>query len=244
MSLGLSEDRNRRRKRRQFAGALFRWAVVLAVGAGVGVYAHDVGTDIAQQQVSELKLHLTEEIEAGEKLRAEIAGLQAALRKEREKVADWSSRYEAEVPSEREKLILRAVRERLDNGISGDRILAMIAITRDDVACEPLGPSKRFIINNEIDQGANGWVSFADGAVTVTGTGTAARNEANQPVAWFDPGQPVTVNFTHRGGEVSQVTGLLPVHHAVAVGKNEYRFSIVAGPRAFVLISGESCRIS
>jgi len=244
MSLGLSEDRNRRRKRRQFAGALFRWAIVLAVGAGVGIYAHDVGTDIAQQQVSELKVRLTEETEAGEKLRAEIAGLQAALRTERDKVADWSSRYEADVLSEREKPILQAVRERLDSGVSDDRIREMIAIARDDVACEPLGPTKRFIVNNEINQGANGSVSFADGAVTVTGTGSAARNDANQPVAWFDPGQPVTVNFAHRGGEVSQVTGVLPVHHAVAVGNVEYRFSVVAGPRAFVLVSGESCPIS
>ncbi len=217
---------------------------MLAVGVGVGFWAHDIGTEIAQQRVAELEERLTVEMDDSEKLRSEIAGLKAALRTEQDRVADWRRRYQEDVPSEGEQAIMDAVRERLGEGVSQARIRELVAIARDDVACEPLGPSKRFIVNNEINRGANGSVSFADGTITVTGSGTAARNANNQPEAWFDPAAPVSLNFAHPGGETSQAEGVLPVHHSVAVGNIEYRFSVVAGPRAFVLVSGEKCPLS
>jgi hypothetical protein len=244
MSLGLSDDRNRRRRRQQVFGSLFRWGLALAVGVGVGFYAHDVGKEIAQQQVTELNEQLTEEIEASEKLRSEIAGLHAALRTERDKVAMWRNRYESDVPGETEMPILAAVRERLEAGVSPERIRTVVSIARDDVACEPLGETKRFFVNTEISRGANGAVSFANGTITITGDGTAARNANGQPEAWFDPDVPVTVNFSHLGGEVSQVTGLLPVHNSMAIGDVEYRFTAVAGARSFVRVTGQKCPIS
>ncbi|MBO6785043.1 MAG: hypothetical protein JJ899_17480, partial [Alphaproteobacteria bacterium] len=66
----------------------------------------------------------------------------------------------------------------------------------------------------------------------------------NQPEAWFDPAAPLRLDFAHPGGETSRAEGVLPVHHSVAVGNEEYRFSVVAGPRAFVLVSGERCPLS
>jgi len=244
MSLGLSDDRNRRRRRQQVFGTTFRWGLALAVGLGVGFYAHDVGTEIAQQQVGELQIRLTEETEASEKLRSEIAGLQAALRAERDKVTNWQKRYEADVPSADEMPILAAVRERLETGVSADRIQTVVSIARDDVACEPLSETKRFFVNNEISRGANDAVSFANGTITITGDGVAARNAANQPEAWFNTDAPVTLNFSHLGGENSQVSGLLPLHNSMAVGDVEYRFTAVAGARSFVRVTGQKCPIS
>lgn len=244
MSLGLSDDRNRRRRRQLVFGSMFRWGLALAVGAGVGFYAHDVGKDLAQQQVTELNDHLTEETEASEKLRSEIAGLHAALRAERDKVDTWRNRYETDVPTEIEMPILAAVRARIEAGVTPERIATVVSIARDDVACEPLGESKRFFVNNEISRGANDSVTFANGTITITGDGTAARNANGQPEAWFDADAPVTVNFVHLGGEVSQVTGLLPVHNSMAIGDVEYRFTAVAGGRSFVRVTGQKCPIS
>ena len=200
MSLGLSDDRSRRRRRRQVFGSLFRWGLVLAVGIGVGVWAREVGRDIAQQRASELQVRLDAETDA--------------------------------------------VRERIRNGVSADRLQTVVRIARDDVACESLGSTKRFFVNNEISRGANDSVSFANGAITVTGTGTAARNAKNRPEAWFDAAVPVTLDFAHQGGETSQTTGILPLHHSVTVGDVEFRFSTVAGARSFVEVSGQRCPLS
>ena len=244
MSLGLSDDRNRRRRRKQVLGSLFRWGLVLAVGLGVGVWAHQTGNEIAQERADELQQQLATQTEETEKLHLEIAGLQAALRTERDKVARWQSRYEADVPGERERAIVAAVRKRLDEGISPERLQTVIEIARDDVACEPIGDTKRFFVNNEISRGANDSVTFAGGAITITGDGKAARNENNQPEAWFDKNEPVTLNFIHLGSGGAEVTGILPLQQSVAVGDVEYRFTAVAGARSFVQITGQRCPLS
>lgn len=244
MSLGLSDDRNRRRRRKQVFGSLFRWGLVLAVGLGVGFWAHQTGNDIAQERADELQTRLTAQTEQTEKLHLEIAGLQAALRTERDKVARWQSRYETDVPGDREMPIVAAVRKRLDEGVSPERLQTMVEIARDDVACEPIGDSKRFFVNNEISRGANDSVSFAGGAITITGDGKAARNENDQPEAWFDKNEPVTLNFIHLGSGSTEVTGTLPLQQSVTVGDVEYRFTAVAGARSFVQVTGQRCPLS
>ena len=241
MSLGLSDNRNRLRRRRQVFGFLFRWGLVLAVGLGVGLWAKSIGTEVANQEVRVLEDRLSDITTESATLRSEIAGLTAALRSERDRVDEWRKRYEADVPNPQEAEILAAARLRMADGISTDRLTAVMGLTRDDVTCEPLGNTKRFIVNNEIQSGPNGFVTFADGAITITASGQAARNASGQPVGWFDPAKPVIATFSHLGGETFQAEGLLPLHHAVAVGETEYRFSLVSGPRAFIQVTGETC---
>ncbi|MBS28757.1 MAG: hypothetical protein CL566_07530 [Alphaproteobacteria bacterium] len=244
MSLGLSESRNRRRRRREFYGTLFRWGLVLAVGLGVGLWAKDIGTEVALQEVRVLEQRMSENSTESARLRSEIAGLKTALRLERDRVSEWQERYDADVPTIAEAKILEVVRDRVANGVSTDRLAAVVALARDDVGCEPLGDTKRFVVNNEIQTGANDSVSFAEGAITVTASGTSARNAAGQPEAWFDVAVPVRVIFSHLGGESVQASGVLPLHHSVAVGDTEYRFSLIAGARSFVQVTGEACPFS
>ena len=244
MSLGLSDDRNRRRRRKQVLGSMLRWGLVLAVGLGVGFWAHQTGNDIAQQQAAELQVQLTAEIEEGEKLRSEIAGLKAALRTERDKVSKWQSRYDTDIPGDREMPIVAAVRKRLDEGISPERLQTVVEIVREDVTCEPIMDTKRFFVNNEISRGSNDSVSFAGGAITITADGAAARNANNQPEAWFDKDQPVTLNFLHLGSGSIQMTGTLPLQQSVAIGDIEYRFTAVAGAQSFVQVTGQRCPLS
>lgn len=244
MSLGLSDDRNRRRRRKLVFGALLRWGLVLAVGLGVGLWANQTGKEFAQKRATELQGQLTTEAEQTDKLRLEIEGLQAALRTERDKVAKWQSQYEADVPGDREMPIVAAVRKRLDEGISPERLQTVVEIARDDVTCEAIGDTKRFFINNEISRGANDSVTFAGGTITITGDGTAARNDNDQPEAWFDKDQPVTLTFLHPGSGGAKVSGLLPLQQSVAIGDIEYRFTAVAGARSFVQITGQRCPLS
>ena len=244
MSYGLSDSRNRRRRRRLFFGALFRWGLLLTVGLGVGVYAHNIGSDIAQRQVVELRTQLTEQIEGSDKLRSEVIGLQAALSNERSKLANWRTRYKADVPDEDEMAILSGIRKRLNDGVSSERLQTVVSIVRNDVNCESLGMTKRFFVNNEISQGANDSVSFANGKITITGDGVSARNPENQPEAWFDIKSPVTLIVSHLGGESSKISGFLPLHHSLAIGDIEYRFTAVPGARSFVNVTGERCPFS
>jgi hypothetical protein len=241
MSLGLSDNRNRLRRRRHVFRFVFRWGLVLAVGLAVGLWAKNIGTEVANQEVRVLESRLSDVTTESATLRSEIAGLTAALHSERDRVDEWRERYEADVPNPQEAEILAAARQRIAGGISTDRLTAVVGLARDDVACEPLGNTKRFIVNNEIQSGANGSVSFANGAITITASGEAARNADGQPVGWFDPAKPVMAVFGHLGGETFQAEGLLPLHHAVAVADTEYRFSLVSGARAFIQVTGEAC---
>ena len=241
MSLGLSDNRNRLRRRRQVFGFVFRWGLVLAVGLGVGLWAKNIGTEVANQEVRVLEGRLSDVTTESATLRSEIAGLTAALHSERDRVDEWRERYEADVPNPQEAEILAAARQRIAEGISTDRLATVVGLARDDVACEPLGSTKRFIVNNEIQSGANGSVSFANGSITITASGEAARNAGGQPVGWFDPAKPVLAIFSHLGGETFQAEGLLPLHRAVAVADTEYRFSLVSGARAFIQVTGEVC---
>jgi hypothetical protein len=241
MSLGLSESRNRRKRRRQVVVGLVQSGLVIAVALGVGFWARDIGTEIARRDVATLETRLSDVTSEAATLRSEIVGLKAALRAEKDRVAEWRERYEKDVPSTAEAEILAAARARIAGGVPVARLASVVAMAHDDVECTPLGEPKRFIVNNEIRSGAKDSVSFASGAVTVMASGVAARNAAGQPEAWFDTAKPVTVTFSHVGGESSQVEGLLPIHHAIAVGQIEYRFSMVAGARSFVEVTGATC---
>ena len=82
---------------------------------------------------------------------------------------------------------------------------------------------------------------FADSRLTVQGEGGAARDANNNPVAWYDPAEPVSVSFITIGGETELVEGYLPINHAVVLGDSEYRFAITEGPRNFALVTAERC---
>src|SRR3546814_867041 len=140
-----------------------------------------------------------------------------------------------------EQALLQAARWRHSKGVPLERLTAGVRLARAQAECDALGETKRFVVQNPIYQGANDFVTFANGTVTITAEGASAQNDDGKPVAWFDPAQPVTATFVHVGGEMARVEGLLPLHQAVAVGEREYRFSVVAGPRSFVQVTGEVC---
>lgn len=241
MSLGLFEDRNRKRRRRQVVGFLVRWTLVILVGVGVGFWAYDIGSEIAREDVRNLDDRLQTANDEVMRLNSEVAGLNAALRTERDRVAEWQQRYDADVPDEAEQALLTAARERADAGVPLERLAEVVRLARDDVDCEPLGETKRFVVKNPIYQGSNDFVTFANGAVTITAEGEPAQTADGRPQAWFDTSKPIRARFAHVGGETAEVDGQLPIHHAVVAGQREYRFSLVEGPRSFIQVTGEVC---
>jgi hypothetical protein len=93
-----------------------------------------------------------------------------------------------------------------------------------------------------LHRGANDSVSFADNAITVTAEGRSATTAEGAPEAWFDAGQPIKVRFVLIGGRSEEVSGVLPLHHALVAGDYEHRFTVLGGDRGFIRVAAERCK--
>lgn len=220
---------------------LLRWLFVIAIAVGAGYYAWDFGTELARKEVRVLQTQLAQANADSAQLQTDITGLETALREERGLVAQWRDRYEAEVPTAEDAALLRAIQDRIGNGVSRERLAEVIGLAQERDICEPLPETRRFVVQNPVYSGANDTVSFADTAIIVTAIGESQINAGGRPEAWFDPAKPVTVYFTRPGGETTSTAGVLPLHHAVVVADREFRFSIIAGNRSFAEIAGRTC---
>ena len=241
MTLANWDERGRRRRRRGVFSLVVRWTITLALIVGAGYWSHDIGTRLARQDVARLEERLAEIGDENSRLRTDVAGLKVALRTERDRVAQWQERYRDDVPSDADKALLTQIGERVAGGVSRERLAAVVAITRDEANCADDTVTRRFIVQNPLYGGANDAVSFADNTITVTARGQSSRNAVGAPEAWYDPAAPVTARFTHIGGVAAETTGLLPLHHSLPVGDTEYRFTLLAGARAFVRVTAQFC---
>lgn len=239
MSLGLSHARRRQRRQRRIT--MLKWMVVLTVLVAAGAYAYNTGSTLARQEV----IRLSEEIDSLKTTIDDMAAQNAQLAAETEKARlreqQWQARYKEEVPTGKPRELLALVERRLSEGVPADRLAFVIGAAKSERVCDEKPVSKRFVVPTPIYRGPSDSVSFADGAITVTAQGQSALNDAGNPEAWYDPAQPITLRFTELGGESSQVTGVLPLHHSVVIGNDEYRFTIVAGQRSFVNVTGDRC---
>src|SRR3546814_18884837 len=102
------------------------------------------------------------------RLQSEVAGRHAALRTERDRVAEWQERYDADVPDRAEQALLQAARERHANGVSLARLTAVVRLASAPAECDSLGEPKRFVVQNPTYQGANDFLTFPNGTLTIT----------------------------------------------------------------------------
>ena len=240
MSLGLSESKNRRRRQRRLRMA--KWLFVLAVLFGAGLFAYQTGSWLARQEV----IRLEEQIEGLQAtiddLREDKRALETRLEEAKARATNWRERYEAEVPEGTRKELLDLVQTRLEAGVAADRLAFVISEAANERQCDAGPATKRFLVQTPLSTGANGSVSFADGTVTVTAQGASATDAQGNPEAWYDPAEPVTARFTRPGGDASEASGKLPLHHSVVVDGSEHRFTLVdAEARGFVNVTWERC---
>lgn len=238
MGLGFSEQ-GRRRQRRL---ARLRAAFYLIVAGAIAIVAFQLGTMQAEQEIASRDQEIAV-------LRDSEAALKQALGEVREMLASAEAtgraledRYKRDVPSGPVKKLAALIRDRLEHGIDPERLADVISKTRNKQACDGEALTRRFLVRTPLSENANDSISFAGNTITVTGRGTAARDTEGNPEAWFDPAQPVEVNFVRVGGESSDISGKLPLHHAMVVGDYEFRFSVVEGARGFVNVVGTRCR--
>ncbi|TVR99742.1 MAG: hypothetical protein EA406_02650 [Rhodospirillales bacterium] len=240
MSLGLHEDRRRRKRKARWY--LAKWLVTFALIGAAGAYAYESGSRLAEHQVTRLEEEVRSLTDEVADLRREAIEQQRVIEAARVEAEELRRRYDRDVPTGELRELFDLMQARLDEGLPLDRlrfVMAQASVQRD---CDGRPTTKRFVVRTPLYQGRDHTVSFADGTITVTGVGAPARDAAGNPEAWFDVTEPVTLRIAHIGGTGGETTGLLPLNHAIVIGDTEHRFSAVPGPRGFVEITADRCR--
>lgn len=148
--------------------------------------------------------------------------------------------YQSHIPQGDLLSLTMLLQEQLDKGMNVDRLRQIIKAARPPQNCSaPL--SKRFILSTPAYEGPESKITFAEGAITISGFGEASINAGGSKEAWFDAGKKVKVTFTQPGNIQEIKEGILPLHHTIIRGDKEYRFSVSEGPRSFVVVTSDSC---
>lgn len=239
MSLGLHE--NRQRRRRRFWWGVTKWSLALAAIVAAGAYSYRIGAQLAARDVTKAEQRIAELSEEVSGLERQSAALATELAKSKESITAWQARYEKEVPTGFVRELMSMVQQKLSAGADEERLAFLISAAEKPRTCDDQPETKRFIVTTSLQKGANDAVSFADRSITVTGNGTAARDANGNIEAWFDPNQPISVSFTALGGKSVTAEGNLPLHHSVVVGSNEYRFTVLPGARGFLSVTADRC---
>lgn len=240
MSLGLHE--NRQRRRRRFWWSVTKWTLALVLVLAAGAYSYRFGAQLAEREVVMAEQRIVELSQEVAGLQEQSAALATDLAKARETIAGWQARYEREVPTGFVREMMALVQEKLKAGADQERLAFLVAAADKPRSCDGEPDTKRFIVTTELQSGgANDAVSFGDRAITVTAMGAPARNASGDLEAWFDPQQPVAVTFTQLGGKTARAEGTLPLHHSVVAGDSEYRFTALPGARGFLTVTADRC---
>lgn len=241
MTLGLYEERARRRQRVRWN--TIKWILGLGLVGGAGFLAYDSGSSLAEQELAAQAARLSEYEATVDKLERETARLRYALENSESRMGAQRTRYQRDVPQGRIAELLELAQKKLKAGVTPERLAFLISSAANQRDCDGGPVSKRFIVKTPLYSGANDWVGFAKSTITVTAVGASARDAEGKAESWFDPAQEVTISFTHIGGKTTRKTGVLPFQHAMVVGDREHRFQVLAGEkRGFVEVAADSCR--
>ena len=231
----------RRRRRTPGTRRVVGWTATVIFIFAAGLYSYRTGTTLAMREAVELRASNATLSDGVADLEQANAGLRDALEEQQRRNLELLEQYQQEIPDESMQRIIDLVRLRLEAGVTVEYMAEVVASAGAAWVCPEEPDSRRFVIQTPTTTGANDAIAFGNGTVTVTGTGISARNEAGLPLAWFDAAQPVTLVFNRIGGDTSDVTGLLPLHHSVVVSDIIYRFSAAVGERSFVNVVAVAC---
>jgi len=236
MSLNSFQRHHRQKVRRQFISkALIVGAIIAA-----GVYAYRFG----EQQTAARMGQRMDEVQAltneRDGLSRQIVDLKAAALVDQQKIADLEARYREQIPDDEIAGMIKLLRDKLASGVTRERMNTLLTAAANPRSCRSR-EAKRFMLSTNLNQGTDSSATFAGGAVIVSGEGKTALSADNKPEAWFDPAKPVSMKFRVIGGRVTVAEGALPLTHSIIDDAVEYRYTIEAGPRGFVNVTGDVC---
>lgn len=232
----------RGRRRRQAVWSVFRFVFAVVAVLGVGVYGYQVGVSAKQARTDQLEADLVRFQHANLDLRDQISVIRQQSTEAAAALGTMRQRYAAEIPTGAAADLLVRVRAQLTAGVAPERLAFLIEAAGLEQACQEEPVTKRFMPRTPISTGPLSYVRFAD-RVTVTGEGESTRNEAGLPEAWYDPGQPIRLEFRTMDGATTRIEGIVPFTHKMVVDGKEYRFSAVGSEPRFVEVTAQVCAL-
>ncbi len=240
MSSGFSLRSHRDRYRQKSREKFFRNLLLIGFLVGIFVAGYHYGARQSQNKIRNLKFTVQELQTEHQSIQEEIITLRANNQTLTIKNKELTERYNRDIPKGDLGLLSALAQEQLKKGINVERLAFVIRQAQPPQNCTN-PEKKRFILKTPIYKGPQSSVSFANGAITITGSGEATITETGQKEAWFDAGKPVIIKFTKLGGKADVKESLLPIHHTIILGDREHRFTVAKGPRSFVTVTTDSC---
>ena len=170
MTLGLHDYE--RRRRRRFWGSTVKFLLLLGVLLAIGLFAYQMGVEQVKGREAGLLEENAQLTQTNGELSRSVAGLRAAAQNAETKAAELEARLARELPTGDLARLTELARERLAAGVEAKRLVFVLSQIKTPRACEK-PENKRFILPTPVYKGPNSTVGFANGAITVSGEGTA-----------------------------------------------------------------------
>ncbi|MBV6632649.1 MAG: hypothetical protein KI792_06410 [Alphaproteobacteria bacterium] len=237
---GLFETRRqqaRRQKRRRFYITL---ALTLIGGAAAGGFYF--GRESVISKDADLYAQIAELESVRDGLNEGLRIMQVEIDRTTAEKGLVEELYNQDVPPPALRPLVGQLKDRIDDGMAVDRLAFVLENLSAVDRCKRI-EVKRFRPTTRLtpQQGVDDRVSFALGAVQITATGQPADDELGNPVAWYNPAERVTVEFTLVDGRIVETDGALPINDRIVIGDREHRFIFSEGPRSFLLATHQSC---
>jgi len=233
-----SRYRNRSQQRAATLAGLLMFSLI---GAGVG---YGIGYQSARIDLSKIRGELESVVRERDDLRNTATKLMADSHSANIKYQQIEDQLQTELPQEGPmKDIVGLIRDQLQSGVDAERLAGVIRTMSPPRNCtDP--EIKRFIVQTPKNMATVNSTTIADGAISITAVGEAAKNKSGKDEAWYDPARPVTLNFEWRGKdgpEKIERRNNLPISQVVVVDKKEYRMTFTDGAKSFIKMSFDSC---
>lgn len=239
MTFGHYDIGGRYNRRKQERNA--RLMVSLAVYAVIALSGFWLGKHVAESDTRALTTSLDSIQVQYESLENELMAVRADLNTAQVRYQDLKSYYANLLPQEGPlPAILEQAKTQLEQGVEGKRLLYVLKTASPPEDCtDP--ETRRIVVRTPIYNGGDSTTTIADGLVQITASGQSAQNKNRQPEAWYDPAQPVEVQFSLPDNGSKKAQGVMPLRDTLIFGNREYRFHFSKGAKSFMKITYDSC---
>ncbi len=231
-----------RRRRRRTLLSILRFAAFLAVMAVAIVAAYEVGNSQMRTEVDRLEQRTEQLQEMSRLLRERVAAARQQAEQAEERRSAMERGYREAVPQGFRKDVLNEIDRKLRSGIPEERLAFVLGEVEKDQSCDARTENGRVLLQTPNATMPISAVSFDNGRIAISGSGSSARDEEDQPQAWYDPEKAVELRFLTIAGELETTRGMLPRTHAMVLDDRELRF--LAKPsesKGFVDITVQIC---
>jgi hypothetical protein len=217
---------------------------LLAVGSVLGLtvyYAYEVGYRVAQGEVSALKEQVAQAAEDQRKAQEQAEGDRAALNEAKKQADDFKALYEQVKPTDALKDLTALLHGKLSEGMDPKRLAFVIKSAQNPHDCQTI-PAKRFLVRTPRYKGPSTYTSVRlDEMVSLSADGAGANDGHEQ---YFDAERSLKLHVGVPGARDSDISGKLPIEHAVVVKNTEFHFTVsAASNRGFVEVTSEKCEL-